>query len=644
MSKRLAYTKYNLGYPPWALEFDPYNRGYLLVGGGGGEQKEVPNRLTLLDVSSRSTIQKTAELSTSPTEDHPVSLGVLSYKEGLIAYTGINSGKEERENGTNSHFRSFKVDFPARAKEQSEKQEHGSITPLGKTSLFSPSANSGDVFQRLLRLSPASRRANGSKRIGAIANSLAKESEIVIFNATAASPSSADVIQRLKPLQKAEANDIDIYETKEGEFQITYCTQTEVYLQTINYDFAAKKATKVFPKEPYAVYSMPYPDAFQTPGRGRIRCLRFLTPHHLLLLANKGGRSDFVILKIYPDGVEGDVVLRKQLPKRMGACVSVDVCVLDADSMSGARQIAVAVAAQSEDISIYTLDYSGTSKDTLSTFTLYSDLRSVHSIAMKRVVLSPFHPPWPSESSSSSESKPKTPGPQYLRLASISLSNELVVDFLPLHPVAPTKRGSRYILSKSGRTSSALQTGGSILGIAFVLLISLLLAQSFLNLQTGGSHPSIQLLPQAVLNKIDPYASRISQIISPYIQRAEESADPLLRSKSAERIKSLLHLHYKTRDVPSEQQKTVVIRVPEAGEAELSTEVHADTAELLKQDAQAKKWEEMSKSERERWKERLVKAGAWSADYGETILKGIFFSEVAGAVGRAAAQALAGGN
>jgi hypothetical protein len=39
MSQKVSFSQIDLGYPPWALEFDPYSRGYLLVAGGGGEGK-----------------------------------------------------------------------------------------------------------------------------------------------------------------------------------------------------------------------------------------------------------------------------------------------------------------------------------------------------------------------------------------------------------------------------------------------------------------------------------------------------------------------------------------------------------------------------------------------------------------------------
>ena len=632
MAKRLAFTEFNLGYPPWALEFDPEDRGYLFVGGGGGEgQKEVPNKLTLLDVASRSKISQAGELATYISEDSPTSLGVVAVEDGLIAYTGLNSGAQDREKGVNEHFRAFAVKLPKRSQEFSAQ---GSISRAGQTTFFSENANGGDVFQRLLRLSPAS-KSTGGKRIGAIANSLAKESQIVLFDATSASPSSADIIERIKPVQNAEANDIDIFETKPGDFLLAFCTQTDIYLQLVTYDFTAKKARK--PKEPYAAYSVPSVGASQKLKRPKVRSLRFLTADHLLLLVNKGSLSELVLLRIYHDGSKGAVVLRKQLPKRMGAAVSMDVRSLDADATTGAKQIVVAVAAQAEDISIATIDYLGTSKNCMSRFTPYTDFRGVHNIAMKKVCLAPYYSPWIQPTSTSGE-EAKAPGPQYLRLASISLSNTVVVDYLPLRPVSPTKRGSRYALTTSPK-SSPLMTGGSVFGLATILLVALLLFQAVSQAQTGKAP---QVLPQALVRQLDPYASRISNFLSPYLREVEETHEPRKHSKSAERIKSLLHLHHKSRDVAHEEKKSLVLVAGGGEDAVSSHEVHADTAENLIENKDAKRWEDLSTEQQSRWKKRMVACGAWSANYGETILKGVFFSEVAGAVGRAAAQAVAG--
>lgn len=39
MSSPVSYNTIDLTVPLFDAQFDPYNRGYLLVGGGGGENK-----------------------------------------------------------------------------------------------------------------------------------------------------------------------------------------------------------------------------------------------------------------------------------------------------------------------------------------------------------------------------------------------------------------------------------------------------------------------------------------------------------------------------------------------------------------------------------------------------------------------------
>lgn len=53
-----------------------------------------------------------------------------------------------------------------------------------------------------------------------------------------------------------------------------------------------------------------------------------------------------------------------------------------------------------------------------------------------------------------------------------------------------------------------------------------------------------------------------------------------------------------------------------------------------------KKWEDLEAHERETWKRRLVEAGEWAADEGEAVLKGVFFQNIALAVGAAAGHVM----
>ena len=57
MAPNVSYAKTTLPFPIFAAEFDPYNRGYLVVAGGGGEGRSgVPNQIvsTVLGVQQTS--------------------------------------------------------------------------------------------------------------------------------------------------------------------------------------------------------------------------------------------------------------------------------------------------------------------------------------------------------------------------------------------------------------------------------------------------------------------------------------------------------------------------------------------------------------------------------------------------------------
>jgi prolactin regulatory element-binding protein len=616
---RVSYASYDLGYPPWALDFDPYNRGYLLVGGGGGAgQKEVPNRLTLLDVSAREQIDRAAECDVS--DDSPSSLGVLASKDGMIAFSGANSSIADRQAGKNEHFRSFKVDFPVKTK--GVKQSDGKIEALRKSCLFSsPYAISGDAFQRLLRLSPARKTSVGAKRIGAIANSLIQPSEIVLFDATAASPTQKDVIHRIELPEKTEANDLDIYEVSDGEFLLTYCTSTEVFVCGISYDFAKHKlASKV---------EAPSSQHKALKAGVKYRSIRFLSKDYILLMTNCGPFSELLVLRVYPKEGPCDVILRKTLANRMKASVSMDVCLLDADLTTGERQAIVALAAQREDIYVLTLNVPA--KGSPTSFNTYTNLLGVHKAPMKKVVLSPFFSPYDTSDGQKKEAI-KTPGQQFIRLASISLSNNVVVDALPLH-AKKTKTTPRYFLEKGSVMSGAVGTGSSLFVLAFAILVTLILAQSYLDQLAAekGTVAPIQLIPPQ---------------IKAFINRQREDSDPLkhIIQEVAEgnihipgtgsSLQDLIDLHHKEDPSDPSAKKAIVIAPPQSGSTELHTEVHDDHA-AVEEHPKAKRWDELSKKEQGVWKDRLAKAGQWTIGEGEGILKSIFFSEVAGAVGRA---------
>ena len=72
--------------------------------------------------------------------------------------------------------------------------------------------------------------------------------------------------------------------------------------------------------------------------------------------------------------------------------------------------------------------------------------------------------------------------------------------------------------------------------------------------------------------------------------------------------------------------------LPTSEESLVSAEL-VHESELGRRELQTKTWEELAEHEKEMWKQRLTKAGHWTADEGEAVLKGVLFSGLANIVG-----------
>lgn len=226
-----------------------------------------------------------------------------------------------------------------------------------------------------MRLSPPHRTPTSTptRRIGAIASSLAgDENEIVVFSATSNKPQDPqDILQRIRLGKGEEANDLDIFDKGDGQFELAYVLDHDVIVHNIS-------QTQIKPKnERRKLYSLPLPDLRQKTGRSKLRCIRWLTPEHLLLLTNKPNRTgvELLIVHMYEEG-PGSVILRKKLPKRVKAASDMDVALLDSDS-TGAYQIAIAIASIDISLIVYSIDYYGRSRNSLSHFHHYATYDNV---------------------------------------------------------------------------------------------------------------------------------------------------------------------------------------------------------------------------------------------------------------------------
>lgn len=662
MSPQVSFATTTLPYPIFAVDFDPYNRGYLVVGGGGGEGRSgVPNQIvrqtapttlqpyyvlilpqSVLDISDRSAISTVANIELSREEDSVQSLSNLATKDGLITFAGINSSQAEQEAGRNQHFRAFDIKIPPRKRQKG--QDGGELhearsTLLGKRALFKPSsAATKEKYQRLSRLSQAQRREAGSRRIGAVASGLSKPSEIIIFDATTATPGPADVLARIEPPQDAEAQDLDIAVADWDVFSVAWCTDFDLYEQTMDYDFGGKKVQKT-PQGPRRIHQMPFPDTFEDPkSRPRFRCLRFLDAQNVLALVNRANRkgAELRIFHLYPTGPAA-MVLLKRLPSHIKQAVSMDVCALDRDS-SESRQLVVAVAGQDISIETYTLDYRGGSV-TFSPFRSFQSFRNVHQHQMTKICFSPFHSPSRTSDGEGKDVKdgraneaPRQPGAQYIRLASVSYGNTVVVDTFPLTALSSKDKSSRYVLAHP--REAATRRNIYIILVSFVMLIMAYLLQSYLRGSAGSGTGLAGLLPPGARHFLDRPANAAQDLG----KQVESSAASIVESAvpssvpGKQRLQDLLSSH-------ADKTKAVVVRDDPAG-TELSVNVHPDREEYLRRDTEAKRWDELHEEEQSLWKQKLIRAGHWVESEGESVLKSLLWSQYAGFVGQAAGEAL----
>ena len=652
MAPPLPSATTKLSYPVYCADFDPLNQDFLLVGGGGGSSSTgVPNRLSLLDCSNVHELKEVVDVELSKHEDSVSSLAVAQSSEtSLIAYGGINSSPSDQHNGRNEHLRSFRIDLPRKrkadegpAEEKQEDEVAGTTEALGRAQFFACGPKS-ETYQRVVRMSPA---GDGSKpRITAIATGLAQANEVVLLKVGPA-PGHGNEIARLD-LGDKEAVDLDFApagaKEEHAEYTMAYCSEYDVSLYRLSAGSAGVRTqTRV-------VYSTP--EGSQNAKRPRFRALRFLSPKHILLLQNLPDRKgvELLILKRHKDGTSAVVSLKKRLGKAMKTATGLDVCILS-ESSTGNRQILVAVAGNNNTIEILYLEFS--KEFGMSSFSPYTTLKDVHSGPITGLVFSTFIPP--------SSGATKDTNPQSVKLASVCVEQTVIVHTLRLRPFLPSPNNtSRYVLVSLGNTD-LLSTTFSVFMAVLVIGIAALMLQVFSEIR--GAVPPIlgasEWLPSNVKDTIaKPYnfadaipdAPAVSKVPEVVASKAADIADLLQSNEyyaqmladataavkaapssvsSAATALTDLVASQATAAVDAAQgakQKAIVVR--DVVGQELSTELH-DDAELVQKET-LRKWEDLHESEKVSWRKRLIDAGHWTANQGESVLKGVFFSELAG--------------
>lgn len=517
----------------------------------------------------------------------------------------------------------------------------------------------------------------------------AAKNEIVMFDATTAVPGESSVFARLSPLDGAEAVDLDLTEeTDLGCFALAYCTDHEVFVSRLRYDFDSKKTIPGKP-ETNSVYTA---SAGSNAGPGspkpKIRCLRWLSPQHLLVLQKSGSSpAELVILNL--SSSTGKINLRRSLPKSLEVAAHLDICALDADPGSGERQFLVAVAGanRSRDavIHVYTLDHRPSDPDParpiwqLNKFTI---LNNVHPSNIMRITFANFFPPKQNPNSTMSVATPS----QYISLASVAWGGTVVVDTFTLTstPTKPHDTGNartssnnprgtpsiRWVLTTNSMTERLTSRAGIII-VAISVLVAAILLQSYITLTAGDAAAAspfrraksvLKILQPPGARTVGPRIRHDGSVVSSAVVSAASAASSIAADFNPipgveHRFRDLLDwTHRKASSASSGSASTAAGKdVANANAPQQHIHVRApapDSAAAQGQSAQgltasllskaelerlqkegAKRWEELTVGEREKWKRRMRDSGDWVEGVPSTIFKGVLFSEWAAVVG-----------
>ncbi|EXJ62664.1 hypothetical protein A1O7_03102 [Cladophialophora yegresii CBS 114405] len=643
MAPSVSSARVQLSYPLYAADFDPFNPDFLLVGGGGGSSATgVPNKISLIDASRRDQLKEVVDIELAKDEDSVTSLAVAeSSPEYLTAFAGINSSVADHKAGKNEHLRSFRIRLPARKrKADGSAVDGGAEKPLisaqatqvtqslGRTALFKSKVDTkNETYQRVLRFSPTQK--SGEPRLAAIASGLGPTNEIVVFHPRP-QPSQDNVVSRVD-LDTKEAEDLDLApnEGEKGGYVLAYCTNDEVFMQQLPITSTPEAPTSLFRA---AEISTNLPPS----QRPKFRAIRFLTPRLLLLLRNRPQRSgaDLLVLRVSKDCSQARIVLRKQVNKSLKAAVGLDVAPLN--EVEGERQFVMAVGGipgENSAIEVLALDYSRDAG--LGTFRSFTYLKDVHDGPLTGLVFSNFI----------GSKIPATGevGPQSLRLASVGVDKSVVVHHIPLRPFPSSDvKTPRYVLIPPGRSEAAQTTFSVFFAVVIIGFVAFLM-QAFCEIRgvvppTLGApdwlSPRMRELigePSLLANRASSAASDIPVAAHSAVDEFKKSADDIsatLSSAVAAATAGLKNLVDQNSNL--ETPKAIIVREESLGE--ISTEVIQSDAEVVKQET-LKKWDELSESQKKSWKRKLIDAGHWAEQQGENVLKGILFSELAGAVG-----------
>ncbi|ODA80149.1 hypothetical protein RJ55_03107 [Drechmeria coniospora] len=594
MAPPLSSASIELDYPLYALDFDPEDANRLVVGGGGGPgHSGVGNKITVLERDGQDELRIAGAIDLPRDEDCVMSLALAGRKsKSTQILAGVNSSPAEMAKGINQHLRTLVVESSKSRASAGVKAAGLTVRELSRTALFEKP--SPDAYQRRLRLAGTT---------GVVSTGMGNEPQIAVFDTAGGQPRAKGVVELAQ-----EAEDVDVVQTGQASFQLAFCHKYELHVLNIS----KKKA------EPELIFTMPDDDGGARPV---FRSLRYLTPEFILAVANLPGRSGVLIqcLRLPAAGRErAGMAATARIPRKMSAS-ALAVVNLAPGSTSWARagntQFLIAVAGNDSSISLYGLEHKASNLlHLLSGLDPICTLKDVHvggnitGVAFSRFVTPKTHT-----------------RQQSVRLASISMQKTVVMHSIPLRKQVETApaRGKdaaaptvRYVSSMKPRAPSSRPL---VAVLTLFVLIMAMVGQAVMEMY-GRSEPFIfanSLLPawHGTLGPPDfPSAAFFDGAL----------ADLFAGGKAADG-----------------REKVVLLDTDHAAaSADTSSPDGKIKADVYDSDVHgaAKAWEELGDEEKDIWRERLREAGAWTQGMGENVFKGVFFGQIAAAIGDAVAN------
>ncbi|KAL7798293.1 guanine nucleotide exchange factor-like protein [Trichoderma ceciliae] len=583
-----------LDYPLYGVSFDPQNANRLVVGGGGGAGRSgVANKISVVETVDQGELRVAGDIDLPRDEDSVMSLAVVGGTNDNPSYVfaGVNSSPKEVAKGKNFHLRTFSVE-QTKLRAAGAKNPDVQVAEVSRSAFFAnPDA---DTYQRLLRIS-------GS--VGAAATCMGKEPQLAIFDATGPKPKVKGVMELTK-----DAEDLDIIQgEEEGEYLLVYCHKYELYLVKIG-----KKNS-----DPELIFTM-------TDDHGELpafRALRFVTPNFVLAASNLPKGSGVILhgFRLPTPGHEtARISATVRVPKRISA-TGLDVANVSPPSSPstpiGNTQFIIAVAGSDASIYLYTMDHKALgSIELLSSLHPLYTLKDVHKDdKITSVAFSNFIPPRQHLTQ------------QFIRLASISLQTGVAVHSIALKrqiDVSPGKPSDsapvRYVTAMRAKAPSNRPV---VITLTIMVLIMAIIGQGVMEIY-GVSKP--------IINAQKYVPSWHGTLRDPAHPPAAFSKDYLISKLAGSGVSTAETL------VMWEADHPVVDNEGSTGDKKINLDVHDEEVH-----GPAKTWEELPVAQKNAWKKRLQKAGAWTQNMGESVFRGILFGELAGAVGHAVAEGLA---